>query len=155
MTLSRGSGFAVDYNVRWKMKKIIFVCMFFFAIAFCGCTPTEEELESRVAELQSEIELLQQEKESLENEIVDIKVEKGTAVYVVTLSIKQKHHSFDISEHLKDEMNEIFLSIPVTEEYYNSVEVGDSLSEEFRAGSFLFKGSFGSWKITIEEKQIV
>lgn len=138
------------------MKKIIIVCMFVFTIAFgVGCTPTEEELENRVAELQSEIELLQQEKEALENEIVDIKVEKGTAVYVVTLSIKQEHHSFDISEHLKDEMNEMFLSIPVTEEYYNSVEVGEMLSEEFRAGSFLFKGSFGSWKITVAEKQIV
>ena len=52
-------------------------------------------------------------------------------------------------------MNEITIPIQVSEEYYYSVEEGDTLNDEFRVGSLLFKGSIGSWDIKVDKKQIV
>ena len=56
---------------------------------------------------------------------------------------------------MKDSMNKITIPIQVSEEYYYSIEVGDTLSNEFRVGSFIFKGSIGSWDIKVVDKQTV
>lgn len=142
------------------MKKIIvFMTMLCICISFAGCTTEEEvlnsnivELETKVSELESEIANLETERNALMNEITDIKIENGTAKYVVTFNIKQSHFTLDIGQHLKDEMNDISIQIPVDKEYYDSVEIGDTIADDFRMGSFIFKGSFGSWDITIEDK---
>jgi hypothetical protein len=42
----------------------------------------------------------------------------------------------------------------VDKEYYDSVEVGDTIADDFRVGSAIFKGSFGSWNISVENKEI-
>lgn len=144
------------------MKRIIALIM---ALCICvplvGCTTEEErlnsnitELEMRVSQLESEISSLEAERDILVNEITDIKIENGTAKYVVTFNIKQSHFTLDIGQHLKDEMNDISIQIPVDKEYYDSVEVGDTIADDFRMGSFIFKGSFGSWDITVESKSI-
>jgi len=51
-------------------------------------------------------------------------------------------------------MNDISIQIPVDKEYYDSVEIGETIADDFRMGSFVFKGSFGSWDITVEDKSI-
>lgn len=144
------------------MKKIIVLVMA-LCICFCfvGCATEEEKLNSNIENLNSQISVLEKEiselkkeKKSLENEVVDIKVENGTAKYIVTFNIKQSHFTLDIGQHLKDEMNDISIQIPVDKEYYDSVEVGDTIADDFRMGSFIFKGSFGSWDITVEDKDI-
>lgn len=76
-------------------------------------------------------------------------------LYILTISVKQKHYSLKIEDHLKDSMNEALFEIPVTEEYYNSVTEGSVLNNEFRTGSALTSGSFGSWDITIKEKHMI
>lgn len=76
-------------------------------------------------------------------------------LYVLTISVKQKHYNLKIEDYLKDSMNEALFEIPVTEEYYNSVTEGSILNNEFRTGSALTSGSFGSWDITIKEKNII
>lgn len=76
-------------------------------------------------------------------------------LYVLTISVKQKHYNLKIKDHLKDSMNEALFEIPVTEEYYNSVTEGSVLNDEFRTGSALTSGSLGSWNITIKEKNII
>ena len=132
-------------------------------VMFTGCAVSEEErltadiskLESRVAELQTEIAGLESEKKSLEDGLTDLKVESGTAKYVLTINIRQTHFTLDISEHMKDAMNDLSIQIPVDKEYYDSVNVGDIIDDSFRMGSFVFKGSFGSWKITVTDKKIV
>lgn len=126
-----------------------------------GCTPKEDKLnsdiiklETRVVDLKSEIEDLKTEKDALTNEITDVKIENGTAKYIVTFNIKQSHFTLDISQHLKDSLNDISIQIPVDKEYYDSVEVGDVVADDFRVGSLIFKGSFGNWDVRIEDKVI-
>ncbi len=143
-----------------KVIAIIMVLVMFFIFAGCGKTQEEKlseeviTLENKVNALKSEVSDLEIQKETLEKEIVDIKVENGTAKYVITFNIKQEHYSLDISQHLKDSMNDVSISIPVDKEYYDSVEVGDIIDDSFRVGSAIFKGSFGSWNISVENKEI-
>ncbi|MEE1303387.1 MAG: hypothetical protein UHD64_11435 [Bacteroidales bacterium] len=144
------------------MKRIIMlVVAFCICISFAGCATEEEmlnsnivELEARVSELQSEISDLETEKDKIANEIVDIKIENGTAKYIITFNIKQSHFTLDLSQHLKDEMNDISIQIPVDKEYYDSVKVGDTIADDFRIGSLIMCGSFGNWDVTVEDKCI-
>ena len=144
------------------MKKfIMFVMALCICVSFVGCATEEEMLNNDIAALKEEVSALESEVSSLESkrdalasEITDIKIESGTAKYVITLNIKQSHFTLDLGQHLKDEMNAISIQIPVDKEYYDSVEVGDTIADDFRMGSLVFKGSFGSWDITVEDKSI-
>lgn len=112
------------------------------------------QLEEEINVLETEIATLETERDTLVNEIADIKIENGTAKYIITFNIKQSHFTLDIGQHLKDEMNDISIQIPVDKEYYDKVEVGDVIADDFRMGSLIFKGSFGNWDITVEDKCI-
>lgn len=142
------------------MKRVIVLVMTLcICTSLIGCASKEErlngniaKLEEIVAELESEISSLESERDAIKNDITDIKIESGTEKYVVTFNIKQSHFTLDISQHLKDEMNDMSIQIPVDKEYYDSIEVGDVIADDFRMGSFIFKGSFGNWDITVEDK---
>lgn len=144
------------------MKRIImFIMALCVCVSFVGCATEEEmlnsnivELEAKVSELKSEISDLETERNALANEITDIKIENGTAKYIVTFNIKQSHFTLDIGQHFKDEMNDISIQIPVDKKYYDSVEVGDTIADDFRMGSLVLYGSFGNWDITVEDKSI-
>lgn len=75
--------------------------------------------------------------------------------YVVTFKLSQSHFTLDIGEHLKDKMNEVEIEIPVDKEYYDNISIGTVINNEFRMGSLIFHGSFGNWKVTVTNKQIV
>lgn len=124
------------------------------AMGTMGCGANEETLSNRSKELQAEIQELEIQKETLENQIVDIKEDKGIAKYVVTFEIKQSHFSLDITKHIKDAMNAIEIEIPVDKEYYDNVDVGDTINNDFRVGSMVMKGSFGNWDVTVKGKDI-
>lgn len=79
----------------------------------------------------------------------------GSDKYVITLKVAQSHFTLDLSEHLKDASNDLELQIPVDKDYYDSVEIGDSIADSFRMGSLIFKGSFGKWKVTISDKEVM
>ena len=144
------------------MKKIIaFLLILVLCFSFVGCSTQEEKmnadierLNAEIIELEHTVEHLNSTKKELETQITDIKIENGTAKYVLTLNIKQVHYSFDPAEHLKDSMNDVSIQIPVDKEYYDSVRVGDVIDNSFRVGSAVFKGSYGSWEITVEDKEI-
>lgn len=137
------------------MKKLLsFVIVILMIFVLSGCAENEEYLERRCEDLREEISVLEDEKTALENKIVDAKVENGTAKYIITFRIKQTHFTLDIGEHLKDSMNEITIEIPVDKEYYDSLSVGDTINDEFRMGSLIMHGSFGSWKVTVDNKEI-
>lgn len=145
------------------MRKICAILLvMLLCISISGCATEEErlsadveKLENRLSDLQSEIDDLKTEKCSLEETITDLKVESGTAKYVLTINIKQSHFTLDIGQHLKDSMNDISIQIPVDKEYFDSVNVGDVIDDSFRMGSLIFKGSFGNWNITVEDKEIL
>ena len=119
-----------------------------------GCGDNREYLNAEIDGLKVEISELENQRDLLKSEIVDIKVENGTAKYIVTFNIKQNHFTLDLSEHMKDEMNDISIQIPVDKDYYDSVNIGDTMTDDFRMGSLIMKGSFGNWDITVENKEI-
>ena len=115
-----------------------------------------EELKNKQYEVENQIytkqsELIEVEKKIEENK----KIANGSAKYIMKINIAQSHFTLDLGEHLKDSMNDIDLYIEVSEEYYNKYNVGDTIADDFRVGSLIFKGSFGNWKIKVTEKQIV
>ena len=129
------------------MKKYIVVLIAMIAITLSGCSKTETVTNEDVAKMEAE-------RDQLNEEILNTKIDNGLAKYVITFNIKQTHFTLDIGEHLKDAMNDISIEIPVDKEYYDSVEVGDTIDDSFRVGSFIWKGSFGNWKVTVESKDI-
>lgn len=139
-----------------KMKKKLSLVLMIMIIVMgtIGCGSNEEALDDQIQTLQEEIHTLEAKKETLKNEIVDIKEENGTAKYIITFEIKQSHFSLDLGKHLKDAMNAIEIEIPVDKEYFDNVEIGDTINDEFRVGSLVMKGSLGSWDITVKGKDI-
>ena len=129
------------------MKKYIVILIAMMAITLSGCSKTETVTNEDVAKMEAE-------RDQLNEEIHNTKIDNGLAKYVITFNIKQTHFTLDIGEHLKDAMNDISIEIPVDKEYYDSVEVGDTIDDSFRMGSFIWKGSFGNWKVTVESKDI-
>lgn len=71
------------------------------------------------------------------------------------INISQSHFTLDITEYLKDSMNDIDIYIEVSEEYYNKYNIGDTIADNFRIGSWIFKNSFGKWKVKVADKQII
>lgn len=72
---------------------------------------------------------------------------------VLTIELKQVHYTLDIFEHAKDSINAATFDIPVDREFYASVKVGDVLSDKFRTGSLILRGSFGKWKVSVKGKR--
>lgn len=145
------------------MKKLIAIILS-LALVFglTACASEAEQLDADIQELQeqknallSEVSKLKIEKSNLQQDILNAKVQNGTAKYVLTINIKQNHFTLDLSQHLKDAMNDISIQIPVDKEYYDSVNVGDVLDDSFRMGSFIFKGSWGNWQVTVQDKTIM
>lgn len=135
------------------MKRFTLIMVLLISIMLlAGCNNSDLELERD--QLQSEIETLQAEVDTLQK-IRDGLIQKDDIIYVLELEISQTHVTLDIGEHLKDAANTITIPIQVSEEYYYSIQKGDTLSDEFRAGSFLFKGSIGSWDIKVVNKETV
>lgn len=140
------------------MRKYVFLMLVPFLL-LTGCMSKEEvteaniaQQEQRIKELKNETERLTTVKGNLTNEIKGIKSENGIKRYFVVISIKQSHFSLDITEHIKDDMNAVEVHVPVDEEYYFAVNKGDVLDDSFRSGSFIGKGSIGSWDITVLDK---
>ncbi len=137
-----------------KILSVVLTVVLLFSLTGCGEQAQVDLLKQEISELQEKKTDLQNEVSELENITVEKKEENGTAKYVLTLEIKQSHFTLDISEHLKDSMNAIEIQIPVDKEYYDSVEVGQNIADEFRMGSLVFKGTFGNFKVSVIKKEI-
>ena len=136
------------------MKKLFILITVIMAVTVLSGCASDEYLEQKCDELRKEISVLEEQRVTLENEIVEAKVENGTAKYIITFRIKQTHITLDIGEHIKDSMNEIKIEIPVDKEYYDPLSVGDTIYDDFRMGSLIMHGSFGSWDVTVDNKEI-
>lgn len=140
-----------------RFTAIMILLLFFMFLPGCG----NSDLELQKNRLQTEIDTLTEEINRYQLEIDTLKeirnglIESDDIVYLIELEISQSHFTLDIGEHLKDSMNKITIPIQVSEEYFYSVQVGDVLSDEFRIGSFVMKGSIGSWNIKVIDKQSV
>ena len=148
------------------MKKFLFILM--LSLVFVSCE-TKESLTDDISKLRNEKEVLSKNVDSLNVEIVELNsnivslsekfkeltiYEERTPKYVLKLRLKQSHFSLDIGKHIKDAANAIEFEMPVDRDFYNSVDVGTNIVDEFRAGSFLLSGSFGDWEMTVKGKEI-
>lgn len=144
-----------------KLVSILLVIIMIFTLCGCGSEPDEAlkaeiaRLEIEKSEINTQIDALESELSALKQEVVNTKIETGNAKYILTINIRQTHFTLDIGQHLKDAMNDISIQIPVDKEYFDSLEIGDVIDDSFRMGSFIFKGSFGNWKVTVEDKDIM
>lgn len=113
-------------------------------------------LRSEVVLMENHIHLLNNQKGILSEELYEKDlINKGeTPKYIIKFRLKQSHLSLSISKHIKDEMNAIEFDLPVDKEFYNKVNLGDEVVDEFRVGSFIMNGSFGDWEMTVIDKKI-
>ena len=151
-----------------KRLELVLLCILCL-LALSGCTPTEvqdakqqvELLQYEATKLQNQNDVLRTERQELRDEIAlleglrDDTISQSDVAYIITLSIRQSHYTLDMEQWLKDAINETELTIPVSQEFYYSVEVGDVINNDFRYGSFLIYNSFGSWKVSVKSKQIL
>ena len=139
------------------MKKLPLILLSAFLLIGCSKEDSDNKTifqqEEKISILNSEISELENTKLSLESSVIEEEERLDLVEYFVTIKIKQSHVSLDIGKHLKDEMNSIEIQVPVSEEFYNQVNIGDILNNDFRAGSFLTSGSYGKWDISIVNKE--
>lgn len=145
--------------------------------ALVACKPTSGEerqqlaaieqqkaaLEADVAQLQQHTARLddirngvQRDLDKLQQDQAVLAAEKdGRGVhYVLHCSIRQIHYSLSIKKQLADMVNEESFDLPTDKLTYDHAQPGSDLFDSFRAGSAIFKGSLGSWRIKVENKRI-
>lgn len=138
-----------------KLISILLICIIFLTSCGNGNLKAEREnLETEISELEEDIRTLQSEKNSIEKLIQDLREENDIPKYIVTFEIGQQHVTLDIGDLLKDEINKTELEVMVSKEYYDAVDVGTVVNDDFRVGSLALKGSFGTWNIKVINKRI-
>ena len=138
-----------------KLISILLICIIFLTSCGNGNLKAEREnLETEISELEEDIRTLQSEKNSIEKLIQDLREENDIPNYIVTFEIGQQHVTLDIGDLLKDEINKTELEVMVSKEYYDAVDVGTVVNDDFRVGSLALKGSFGTWNIEVISKRI-
>lgn len=138
-----------------KLISILLICIIFLTSCGNGNLKAEREnLETEISELEEDIRTLQNEKNSIENLIQDLREENDIPNYIVTFEIGQQHVTLDLGDLLKDAINKTELDVMVSKEYYDAVEIGTVVNDDFRVGSLALKGSFGSWIIEVIDKRI-
>lgn len=135
------------------MKKLI-VCIAVLCLLLCGCQNKSDILQDDISKLQEEISNLEKERDYLQDYLTEVKEENDIKKYIVTFEIGQSHFTLDIGTHLKDSMNKLELEVMVSKEYYDSVNVGTVINDDFRVGSFLMEGSVGNWEVEVIDKRV-
>lgn len=138
-----------------KLISILLICLIFLTSCGNGNLKAEREnLETEISELEEDIRTLQSEKNSIEKLIQDLREENDIPNYIVTFEIGQQHVTLDLGDLLKDEINKTELEVMVSKEYYDAVDIGTVVNDDFRVGSLALKGSFGTWNIEVINKRI-
>lgn len=138
-----------------KLISILLICLIFLTSCGNGNLKAEREnLETELSELEEDIRTLQSEKNSIEKLIQNLREENDVPNYIVTFEIGQQHVTLDLGDLLKDEINKTELEVLVSKEYYDSVDIGTVVNNDFRVGSLALKGSFGTWNIEVIDKRI-
>ena len=74
--------------------------------------------------------------------------------YILKFELKQARLSLNPLSHVKDRINAIKFELPVDKEFYDSIDVGDLIIDKFRSGSFVLRGSFSNWRMSVINKRI-
>lgn len=74
--------------------------------------------------------------------------------YLLTLEIYTSTFTLNLWTHLKNHMNAIEITIPTTEQFYNQIQVGQKLTDNFKLGSLAVNGSISELIIEVKKKEI-
>ena len=148
------------------MKKFIFLLLSIILVS-CNMQEQRDELRSEVNALKHEQKVLTKSilnlgkvKGELSKDIRDLRIEKSAfesnseLVYLLTLEIKQSTYTLNLTEHAKNAINAISMQIPVSKTFYDSVSIGQNISEEFKYGSMILNGDFSKLKVKVKNKEI-
>lgn len=127
-----------------KLKNFAVSAAFITMCIFSGCSSTSDYVESDVIQ-----------ETPVPVKTSEIEIAPGETKYFITLNISQSHFTLDLKQHFKDAMNDVDIEIMVDKDYYDSFEIGDSVNDDFRWGSFISSGSIGNWDITVSNKREV
>lgn len=127
-----------------KLKNFAVSAAFIAMCILSGCSSTSDYVESDVIQ-----------ETPVSAQTSEIEIEPGETKYFITLNISQSHFTLDLKQHFKDAMNDVDIEVMVDKDYYDSFEIGDSVNDDFRWGSFISSGSIGNWDITVSNKREV
>lgn len=127
-----------------KLKNFAVSAAFISMCILSGCSSTSDYVESDVIQ-----------ETPVPVQTSEIEIAPGETKYFITLNISQSHFTLDLKQHFKDAMNDVDIEIMVDKDYYDSFEIGDSVNDDFRWGSFISSGSIGNWDITVSNKREV
>lgn len=102
----------------------------------------------------SEVDQLREENRALKEQLRTAQNGGDSHKYILKLRLKQSHLSLSIKKHIKDAMNAVDFEIPVDKEFYDSVEEGQEIIDNFRFGSMVLYGSFGDWELKVKKKYV-
>lgn len=147
------------------MRNIIYI-LFVLVFSSCGESYHNERLYNIKQQYENvsrnhkrlvdDIERLSSYKQQLEQQCEELNyISKGKQIqYIVTLEIKQTSFSLDLEEHIKNDLNAVKLQIPVSKDFFNSVNKGTKLSDKMRVGSLILRGSYKKLNIIVTNKEI-
>lgn len=113
------------------------------ALALTGC--------ERSPEAQAAYEAAQREALAREQEAARQKAAAESKVCRVNVDLRQSRVSLNLMAHAKDSMNAAQFPLPTSCARVSALKPGDNLVDKFRTGSFLVSGSFGDWKMKVED----
>lgn len=143
------------------MKKSLLLILLLPLLTGCSNVSDQIALEGKISDLELKAaqqqgvinELESKKQQLLETNANLTKENAGQKIdYILEVSVRQRHLSLSISQQIKDAANEFNFNIPVTREFYDSVNVGDDLGKNFRWGSLLADGNIGDWRVKVENK---
>ena len=140
-----------------KLKTVALCGAMALCVTACTTSP-KQELKQEYGLLQDQYAALREEVAELESyrdSLKDMIEQEDKPIHVVTFEASQSHITLDIGTLIKDAMNTTEFEVMVDKRYYDSVEVGQSINNDFRIGSLLMKGSVGSWDIKDADKKVV
>lgn len=149
-----------------KMNKILACALTPFLL---GCDPDIERKRNEYNQVSSQVEAtrqsLSQEQQRLNEVLHNEAVSRENArllgrdpaellkQYTVTFRVAQSSLSLSLTEHLKNDMNATEFTVPVSKDYYDAVNVGDHIRDDFRMGSFVLRGKVGSMTVRVKSKE--
>jgi hypothetical protein len=151
------------------MKKLIILLLVIIGLWSCKketpCTITDDidQLKQTKSEYQNEIRNFVEIRGKIVHEIdsltavlkiIDIYKSGRIPQYILKIHLKQSHITLDLGKVIKDHMNTVDFELPVDKLFYDQVQVGTSIVDDFRMGSFILSGSIGSWDMTVSGKEI-
>lgn len=146
-----------------------------------ACGPTSADVSKLKAEaesLQTSIELTRNRLSAIEQQVAKEQAKKEGVVearrkaekdveflsaqiagkkirYILKVTLKQTHFSLNPLTHVKDSMNSETFELFTDKDSYDKATPGEDLFSSFRTGSAFLYGSWGNWKIRIDDKRML